>query len=371
MRRLGLGLLVLMLGERRSLEAQTPSFVATPLTDMAVGQTYQGFPGELYPDGSNSMPAAHAAAGTARAAAIQPLDTEGNPDAAGRIVLLSVGMSHTTQEFCSANGLQPCNPWTFVGQALADAGVNHTTLTFVNGARSGQTAPDWDDPSDPDYARVRDFDLGSVGLTEAQVQVVWLKVADAHPTTPTLPSPDADAFVLEEEMGNILRALRVHYPNLRCVFVSSRSYAGYALTDLNPEPYAYESGFAVKWLIQAQIDQMANGGAIVDPRAGDLSYETAVPWIAWGPYLWADGTIPRSDGLTWELADFESGDGTHPSTAGETKVGTMLLDFFETDPFTARWFLAAGELPDTRMAPILPQPTAPATRTLPIRPERP
>ena len=58
---------------------------------------------------------------------------------------------------------------------------------------------------------------------------------------------------------------------------------------MNPEPYAYESGFSMKWLIEAQINQMETG--VIDPDAGDLDYDSGVaPWLAWGTYLWADGT---------------------------------------------------------------------------------
>ena len=337
-------LFALLAAVAAALPAQTPAFVATPLTEMGQSETYLGFPGGLYPNGSNVMPPAHAAAGLTRALAIQPLDTDGHPSAAGRVVLLSIGMSHTTQEFCSQNGLQPCNPWTFIGQALVDSDVNHTTLALVNGARSGQTAIKWSVPSAENFDRVRDFDLAAQGLTEAQVQAVWLKEADAHPTS-SLPNADADAYTLETLLGDVIRSAKTRYPNLQCVFVTSRSYAGYAISDLNPEPYAYESGFAVKWIVQAQIDQMANGGVIVDPRAGDLNYDADAPWIGWGPHLWADGTIPRgSDGLVWVPEDFEASDLTHPSTLGETKVGNMLLAFFKNDPRTRPWFLALSDV---------------------------
>ena len=35
------------------------------------------------------------------------------------------------------------------------------------------------------------------------------------------------------------------------MFLQSRTYGGYATTNENPDPYAYEYGFATKWLIQA------------------------------------------------------------------------------------------------------------------------
>ena len=312
-----------------------------PLDELGAG-TYKGFAGGLYPGGTNTATGAHLAAGIARAQSIVPLDTAGIPNAAGKIALLSIGMSNTTQEFCSAGSTTTsCTAWSFMGQAAADPAVNTATLVIVNGARGGQDAQTWDAATDANYDSVRLNRLGPLGLTERQVQVAWVKQADAGPRD-SLPSAQADAYQLETRLANIVRALKTRYPNLRHVFLSSRIYAGYATTTLNPEPYAFESGFAVKWLAQAQSDQMANGGTVVDSRAGDLNYDSGAPWIGWGPYLWAEGMTPRqSDGLTWVPTDFAV-DGTHPSTSGQQKVGTQLLAFFKSSPLTKCWFVTGG-----------------------------
>lgn len=309
-----------------------PDTAKVPLNELS--GTYLGFHGALYPAG-NSVPAAHAAAGIARAKNIRPLDTNGNPTATGKYVLLSLGMSNTTQEFCGGDVTTRCASESFIGQALADPVVNKTTLALVDGAQGGQDAITWTNPGDATYVEAARR-LNALGLSERQVQIVWVKQADAGPTK-SLPDPNADAYVLESRLGEILRAIKVRYPNVQQVFLTSRIYAGYATSTLNPEPYAYESGFAVKWIIQAQIDQMQHG-SVVDARAGDLNYATAAPWIGWGPYPWASGTRARSDGVSWQSSDFGS-DGTHPSTAGRAKVATMLLNFFKTSSMTRCWFL--------------------------------
>ena len=307
-------------------------FSATPINDMGQ-QTYLGFSGGLYP-GGDRIPADHAAAGLSQAALVKPLDVTGAPIAGGKVALLSVGMSNTTQEFCAQGNPAPCDSWSFAGQAAADPAVNHTTLSIVNGARGGQDASTWLTASAANYDLVRNNDLQPAGLSEAQVQAAWVKEADAGPTR-SLPDSNADAYVLETRLGMIVRAMKTRYPNLRLVYLSSRIYAGYATSALNPEPYAYESGFAVKWLIEAQINQRRTG--VVDPRAGDLS-DAVAPWIGWGPYLWASGATARSDGLTWMSSEFQS-DGTHPSMTGQQKVGRMLLSFLKNEPTARAWFM--------------------------------
>lgn len=308
-----------------------------PLIDMGAHTTYKGFAGGLYEKASNTPPTDHHSAGMARAAALQPLDVNGMPSATGKIIVMSIGMSNTNQVFCNGGVVtvtNACSGGSFMSQAGLQTNIN-PAIQFVNGAQGSQVAVNWITPESTPYVNIQNT-LSQTGLSEKQVQVIWMKQADARPNA-SLPNSQADAYTLENNLGQIIRSLKIRYPNLQMVFLSSRTYGGYATSSLNPEPYAYESAFAVKWLIQAQIDQMRQG-SVVDSRAGNLDYTSAAPWIAWGPYLWADGLTPRSDGLVWQSSDYVSSDGTHLTTAGITKAGTTLLNFFLQQPYTASWF---------------------------------
>lgn len=337
------GLLVLFLGCGSTAPSETgdpPVNDLVPTHPLSEGSswTYLGFGGGQYP-GGNEMPAAHRSAGISRALSIRSLDANGQPSSTGKIVMVSIGMSNTTQEFCNPSGNGQCVAGTFVQQALADPAVQRSSLVLVDGAAGGQTADTWDSPSDANYDRVRDTRLPAWGVTERQVQIAWVKVANAQPQT-ALPATNADAYNLQAQIGSIARALKVRYPNIKLMLLSNRTYGGYATTTLNPEPYAYESGFGVKWVIAAQIAQMAGGAP--DSRSGDLNYNTVAPWIAWGPDLWANGEISRPDGLYWVRTDFRDTDGTHPSSTGVQKVGRLLLDFFKTSSFSKCWFVVGG-----------------------------
>jgi hypothetical protein len=50
-----------------------------------------------------------------------------------------------------------------------------------------------------------------------------------------------------------LRVAQQRFPDLKISYLSSRIYAGFALVPQNPEPHAYESGWAPKWIIEGQI----------------------------------------------------------------------------------------------------------------------
>jgi hypothetical protein len=290
-----------------------------PLTELG-SDVYQGRKGGLYPDGKNERPAAHEEAGLALAKQVQPLDADGKPSADGKIVLLSVGMSNTSQ---ASQGFQKL--------LSGDKDVN-PHLLFVNGAQGGMTAFAIQDPDDKRtgtrYWTTVDERLKEAGVTRAQVQAVWIKQADAGPTTGF---PDY-AEKLQAELARIVRVLPERFPNVKLVYLSSRTYGGYATTKLNPEPYAYESGFAVKWLIEQQIkgDKDLN----YDGKKGDVK----APWLSWGPYLWANGATKRADGLFYEERDFGN-DGTHPTASGVDKVARQLLQFFKTDSTTKPWFV--------------------------------
>ena len=290
-----------------------------PINDLGTG-TFMGMTGGLYDNGSNFRPPAHQAAGMAFAAQVHPLDAAGmaDPDN-GKVVWLSIGFSNATQEaqvfIPLANALPDLNPH----------------LVLVDGAEGGQTCSilsTVDDPSYTPYWNTVANRLSTAGVTAEQVQVIWFKDANVANNTPV--EDYVDSMLVQ--CKRIMHELHDRFPNAHLCYVASRIYAGYATVTLNPEPYAYRSGWTMKELISDQV----NGDTLLQ-YSGD---EANAPWISWGPYLWADGTTPRSDGLTWICPDDFVNDGTHPSDIGRAKVAGKLLDFFSTDSTTCSWFLS-------------------------------
>jgi hypothetical protein len=288
-----------------------------PLCDLGL-QKYKGEDGGLYGGGNNEPPPNHAAAAKKELAKIRPLDAAGKPADDGKVVLLSVGMSNTTQEFSRF-------------KQLADADATKSPrLVIVDGAQGGQAAAQWLVGPESRVWQTVDERLKTAGVTAQQVQVVWLKQANIRPTE----AYPEHTKKLQADVSEGLRRLKAKFPNLRIAHLSSRIYAGYASTPLNPEPFAYESALAMRAVIQAQIK-----------GAAELNYDAArgevkAPLLLWGPYLWADGVKPRNDGLAWSRHDLTPRDGTHPSETGRQKVAEQLLKFCKTDPFARGWFLA-------------------------------
>ena len=291
-----------------------------PISDLGTSLYLGAEEGGLYADGSNLDDAAHDAYGQSAAAGIVPLDANGNPDPNGKYVFISVGLSLTQQPFSQFLQLANIDP------------AKNPNLVIVNGATGGATASLLAGVNNNFWnAMVYDY-LPNAGVTPNQVVAAWVLDVNGGPSG-TFP---ADMSKLQGNLQSIAQNLLTKFPNIKLAYYSSINYTGYSngVVTLNPEPYAYESGMAVKNAIQDQISGDANMN--YDPAKGKVK----APWIAWGPYYWANGMIPRSDGLVWTCQDLDT-DGTHPSNpVGRIKVSTQLLNFLKTDDTASKWFLA-------------------------------
>jgi hypothetical protein len=278
---------------------------------------YKEQDGGLYGGGKNEPPAEHAALARKAIAEIKPLDRDGKPSAGGKVVLMSIGMSNTTMEFSN-----------FVRLANGDP-RKAAPVVIVDAAQGGKDATAWAS-ADAQPWQVAAQKLQGAGVSPAQVQAVWIKQALMGPRE-GFPS---ETERLRDREREIVTLAKQKYPNLRVAYLSSRIYAGYATTPLNPEPYSYESAFAVRWLIE---EQMKGAPALNSDAAKG---EVKAPVLLWGPYLWANGATPRkSDGLAYQREDLTERDGTHPSESGREKVAKLLLDFFTTDALAKAWFV--------------------------------
>lgn len=285
-----------------------------PLTEMTADDKYKGEDGGLYGGGQNTPPAAHQQLAAAESGKIAPLDAEGKPAADGLIGLISISMSNATQEFS-------------LFKRIADADeAKSPRVRVVDCAQGGQAMAEWA-PADANPWRTAANILANAKVSPQQVQVAWIKLANKGPRGDL----QEHGKKLEKDTLAVIQNAKAKFPNLRMVYLSSRIYGGYSAGALNPEPYAYEGAFVVRWLIQDQI----KGNKELAATGSDVK----APVLLWGPYLWADGTTPRaSDKLSYSREDL-AGDGTHPSDLGRRKVADQLLQFFKTDELAKRWFV--------------------------------
>jgi hypothetical protein len=396
---------------------QSGLFYATPLTDMSPTSLYLGaFPGMLFDDPvtgapSNAPPVSYATAGKAAAARVQPLDSDGNPSPSGKIVMISMGMSIARREFCSGtadNTGSTCVPESFMCQAqgayagtytgctgTGNPGVNHTTLVLVNCGQESEILKAWADPSSGTWTHCND-QLTFAGVTPKQVQVIFFKdvnsepggstffnppiccdmqhlldggqscdsrdtpgISIPYPPNPLFPPANMpDVCKIMMYMGIIGRLSKTYYPNVQQMFVEGRSYSGYSTWPVDPEPFAYEQSFAMKWVITAQLKQAL--GLYTSPSYNNMTLDigytgtscsggACAPWIGWGPYLWAPACAAgqRSDGLCWNQSDFTSADYIHTRSAGTgtpyvgiMKATSVTLPYMLSNPYSGPWFAA-------------------------------
>jgi hypothetical protein len=323
-----------------------------PITDMTA--SYQGQEGGLYGNGQNVPPEAHRLAYLKESAKIQPLDAQGWPASNGKIGLITIGFSNPSIESEDFKRVADADP------------QKASQVVIINGCIGGRSAVMWawdaaallpkleQDRLDKEMDVVhmpkgmrqnsrQEKDtwptlakrIEAAGLSPIQVQACWLKHVEANPRP--LGGFPAHAKALQMDVTAILQIAKHYYPNLRVVFLSSRTFGGWSGRESgSPEPYAYESGFGTRWVIESQIrgDSQLN----YDPARG----ASKAPLVLWGPYLWACGNSPRKlDGLTWTKDDVRA-DYLHPNESGCRKTTALLLNFFKTNEGSRLWFVKSG-----------------------------
>ena len=201
-------------------------------------------------------------------------------------------------------------------------------LVLVQGAQGSEALDTLLGPeANAFWNNIYNWYLPDAGVTPKQVVAIWMEPEDAH-APGTFPS---DAQQIESELFTLIPNLLVRFPNLKLLYLSSRAYAGYATpTKQTSEPYAYDQGYALQYMIADQI----NGDPALnfDPAVGPV----LAPWIAWADYKWGNG-LTEHNGQVWGCQDFRS-DGYHVSAPGEDKFSGSFMTFFKTDPTAAPWF---------------------------------
>jgi hypothetical protein len=288
-----------------------------PIDDLGSAK-YAGYTGGLYPNGGNTAPPSFLNDAIAFANSIKPLNSKGSPDNNGKIGLVTIGAS-TVAMF--SDGIEKL---IYEIQGLNPA------IVFVNGGIGGQDLNKIYDQQGKYWLTVESR-VRSAGLSNAQVQVVWLQEDDLKDQSAAFPGR---AEKLADDFTYVVQNLKIRYPNLKFVYLTARHTTLWMPEDAkakHKEPRAYINGWATKFFIERQI----NGA----PELAYKGEDAKSPMLLWGPYFWTQGDKPRNDGYTFSNK-FLNADGVHPNELGKIKVAKDILDFWANDPVSQLWFLA-------------------------------
>lgn len=283
-----------------------------PIADLGKN-TFNGYTGGKYPDGENAIPAEHFKTGMKMSMRIQPLNTSGEIDTSnGSIGFLILGFSTAAMTGRYFRNL---------------SSVMHIqeNVKIIIGAQGGRDMNAMIS-AESDYWKNVDSILKSKQTSPEQIQVIWITTGDIESSNLGFPE---QSIIQVEKYQKILQNIKKFYPNIRCVFLSDRTYSGYIGNTEGPqqlkEPTAYYTSWAVKWFIEKQIK-----------KEKGYSYHE-IPFVDWGPMLWTDGQKGNSRGYTWECDDAGKG-GIHPSPKGRAKEAILLYHFFTKHPYSSNWF---------------------------------
>ncbi len=284
-----------------------------PVADLGKS-TFNGFIGGKYPDGNNDIPADHYQKGVESSSKIKPLNRDGEFDSVnGKIGFMVLGFSTAAMT------------GRFV-RSIYESQNKHDTLRIVIGAQGGKDINSMTDP-DADYWKTVDTLIKDADIALNQIQIIWISSGDILSYQQSFPE---QCYIQIEKYQLMLYAIKNKFPNIRVVFISDRTYAGY-IGEIGEgpqelkEPTAYYNSWTVKWLIEKQIK-------------GEKGYSTEeIPFIDWGPALWTDGVIGNSNGYTWNCDDSGKG-GIHPSSKGRMKEASLVYLYFKNHPYLKNIF---------------------------------
>lgn len=224
----------------------------------------------------------------------------------GVIGVVCIGMSNANQE---------CGDFIEKLAAGAFAGQVNPQVRFVNCAVPGNAIERWNDPARDNklWDGCIQHKIPRAGLRLEQIRVVWHKAADMMTTDaggavyPPYPDPNSDYFHFYENLTTFAARLHEKLPAVQAVYVTSRSYGGFASKASRGEPHSYEEGLALnQWLKDHPLVEGV--------------------WYGWGPYIWAPdcatGTTNGS-GVCYERSDYRD-DGIHPAQGALDKISQML-----------------------------------------------